>query len=54
MIREVSFLKIMNEIRYKKYGGKYMKVTGTLGSMNSEGKGFSLKDNSQEQTRRNH
>lgn len=36
-----------NEMRaQKKYGGKYMEVTGTLGSMDSEGEYFSLEDNS--------
>lgn len=36
-----------NEMRaQKKYGGKYMEVTGTLGSMDSEGEYFSLDDNS--------
>lgn len=36
-----------NEMRaQKKYGGKYMEVTGTLGNMDSEGEYFSLDDNS--------
>ena len=36
-----------NEMRAQKtYGGKYMEVTGTLGSMDSEGEYFSLDDNS--------
>lgn len=36
-----------NEMRaQKKYGGKWMQITGTLGSMDSEGEYFSLDDNS--------